>query len=122
VNTRRAALADEIKQRVRLFAHDEVAGLYLRDGNMCHVVVACSRDRVRRGLRLCRTETTGTRGGGGASWSARVMSTVVVKVPALALATEGDFQWRSAVYQIHGIGGHRWREGVLQLQCAGTAT
>ena len=58
--------------------------------------------------------------------SAWVMSIVVVQVPALALAAREDFQRRSAdagEYQIHGVDGHRWREGVLQFPCAsGTAT
>ena len=49
------------------FAHDNVAGLYLCDGYMCHVVVTCSGDGSDVGLRLCRTEATGIRGGDGAS-------------------------------------------------------
>jgi hypothetical protein len=48
VNARRAALADQIKPRVRLFAHNEVPCPYLRDRYMRYVVLARSGDRIRR--------------------------------------------------------------------------
>ena len=48
VNARRAAFANQIESCVRLFAHNEVACPYLCDGYMRYVVLACSRDRIRR--------------------------------------------------------------------------